>query len=73
MPSVNVQFREDPAVIAFLRKKGLKASEVAKRAFAREVRALRAADLAAELASLNLRPLPAGEAARIVREARDSR
>lgn len=73
MASVNVQFREDPAVVAYVRKKGLTPSEVAKRAFEREVRALRAADLAAELAALDVPRLPEGQAARWVREARDAR
>lgn len=70
--SVNVQFREDEDTIEFLRSQGLKASEVAKAAFEREVRRLRAKEYARRLAEFRV-TLPPGEASRAIREARDSR
>ena len=72
MASVNVQFREDGDTVEFLAGLGLKASEVAKAAFEREVRRLRAKAYAETLRGYRVRLAP-GEAARAVREARDSR
>jgi hypothetical protein len=72
MRSVNVQFREDPEVVAFVEALGLKAGQLAKEAFQREVRRLRAREHAKELASFRVK-LPRGLAERAVRETRDAR
>lgn len=72
MPSVNVQFREDEDTIAFVVSRGLKPSELARRGFEKEVRALRAAEHARELKALRV-DLPENYSARAVRRARDSR
>lgn len=72
MSSVNVQFREDESVVEFVKRKGLKPSDLAKRGFEKEVRALRAAEHAQALKDLKV-ALPKGFAERAVREARDSR
>jgi hypothetical protein len=72
MASVNIQFREDDETIAFLSELGLKASEVAKAAFEREIRRLRAKALADMLRTYNVKLAP-GEAAKVIREMRDSR
>lgn len=72
MASVNVQFREDEETINFLRGLGLKPSEIAREAFEREVRRLRAEQHARELEAFKV-TLPPGLAARAVRESRDER
>lgn len=66
-----VQFREDEEVIAFIEKLGLNANEVAREAFEREVRRLKAEEKVKKLRSYKIRLAP-GEAARLVREDRDS-
>lgn len=72
MPSVNIQFREDQEVVDFVEGRGLRPSQLAKEAFEREVRRLRAQEHARELQSLNVK-LPPGFAERAVREDRDAR
>jgi len=66
-----VQFREDEDVIAYVEGLGLNPNEVAREAFEREVRRLRAEAKVKKLRSFNIRLEP-GEAARLVREDRDS-
>jgi hypothetical protein len=72
MASVNVQFREDAETVDFLKRLGVKPAELAKEAFEREVRRLRAEVHARELEALGLK-LPKGLAERAVRESRDER
>lgn len=72
MPSVNVQFREDEETISFVESRGLKASQVAKEAFEKEVRRLRAEEHARELEELDLE-LPKGFGEKAVRSGRDAR
>ncbi len=67
-----VQFREDAETVAFVEKLGLNPNEVAREAFEAEVRRLRAKAKFAKLRSFNVKLAP-GEAARLVREDRDSR
>lgn len=66
-----VQFREDEGIIAFVEKLGLNPNEVAREAFEREVRRLKAEEKVKKLRSYTIRLAP-GEAARLVREDRDS-
>ena len=66
-----VQFREDEDVIAYVEGLGLNPNEVAREAFEREVRRLRAEAKVKKLRSFKIRLAP-GEAARLVREDRDS-
>jgi len=72
MPSVNIQFREEREVVAFVEGKGLKASALAKEAFEREVRRLRAEEHAHQLEAFNVK-LPKGLAEKAVRASRDER
>jgi hypothetical protein len=72
MASVNVQFREDAALVEFVKSKGLKPGELAKAAFEKEIRRLRAAEHARAIEELNVK-VPKGLAAKAVRESRDSR
>lgn len=66
-----VQFREDEDVIAYVAGLGLNPNDVARAAFEAEVRRLRAREKVKKLRSFNIRLAP-GEAARLVREDRDS-
>lgn len=70
MASVNIQFREDPETIEFLKARGLVPSQLAKEAFEREVRRLKAQEHGQTLARLGVKP-PKGLAERAVREGRD--
>lgn len=72
MPSVNVQFREDAAVVEFVKRLGLNPGALAKAAFEKEVRRLRARAHAKDLEALRVK-LPKGFSAKAVRDARDSR
>jgi hypothetical protein len=66
-----VQFREDEDVLAYVASLGLNPNEVARRAFEREVRRLRADEKVKKLRAFKIRLAP-GEAVRLVREDRDS-
>lgn len=66
-----VQFREDEDVIAFVESLGLNPNEVAREAWAAQVRKLRTRAKHEKLRKLSIK-LPPGEAARLVREDRDS-
>ena len=70
--SVNIQFRMDSDVVSYVEAHGLKASQLAKEAFEREVRRLRAEDHGKRIAAFNIK-LPKGLAEKAVREARDAR
>lgn len=72
MASVNVQFREEPEVVAFVEGLGLKAGQLAKEAFEREVRRLRAEQHVLDLEALRVK-LPKSFAEKAVRESRDAR
>lgn len=67
-----VQFREDENVIAFVESLGLNANDVAREAFEREVRRLKAEAKVKKLRSFNIR-LGGESAAKLVREERDRR
>jgi hypothetical protein len=67
-----VQFRETEDVLAYVQGLGLNPNEVARAAFEAEVRRLRAKEKFDKLRSRKVRLAP-GEAARLVREDRDSR
>lgn len=67
-----VQFREDEDVIAFVESLGLNANDVAREAFEREVRRLKAEAKVKKLRSFNIR-LGGESAAKLVREERDRR
>ena len=68
--SGRVQFREDPAVLAYLEKRGLNPNELARSAFEAEVRRIRAKEKFARLRARDIR-LPASGAS-LIREIRDS-
>lgn len=70
--SVNVQFREDPEVVAFVKRLGLRPGEVAKAGFEKEVRRLQALQHRRDLQALGAK-LPKGVAEKAVRESRDRR
>jgi CO/xanthine dehydrogenase FAD-binding subunit len=70
--SVNIQFRMDRDVVAYVESHGVKASQLAKEAFEREVHRMRAEDHAKAIAAFKIK-LPKGFAERVIREARDSR
>lgn len=66
-----VQFREDEEVLSYVAGLGLNPNEVARDAFAREVRRLKAEEKVKKLRAFKIKLAP-GEAARLVREERDS-
>lgn len=70
--SVNVQFREDEDTVAYVESKGIKPSALAKEAFEKEVRRLRAKDHEEFLKNLKLKA-QSGDATRAVREMREER
>ncbi len=67
-----VQFREDEETLAFIASLGLNPNEVAREAFVKEVRRLRAEAKATKLRSYAIR-FGGVSAARDTREMRDSR
>lgn len=72
MASVNVQFREDAEVVAFVKGLGIQPGALAKVGFEKEVRRLQAQQHRRDLQALRAK-LPKGLAERAVREARDGR
>ena len=68
--SGRVQFREDPAVLAYLEQRGVNPNELARTAFEAEVRRIRAKEKFEKLRARAIR-LPESRA-KLIREIRDS-
>jgi hypothetical protein len=65
-----VQFREDEDVVEYVASIGLNPNEVAREAFEREVRRLKAEQKVKKLRTFKVKLAP-GEAAKLARQARD--
>ena len=68
-----VQFREDPALLRFVRARGLNPNDVARQAFTAEVAKMRSDDWLARLRELQkgMRSWKPGDMAQAVRESRN--
>lgn len=68
-----MQFREDPALLDFLLKKGLNPNELARKAFAAEVQRIKGDEWLARLRELQkgMRAVSTDDIVRAVRESRD--
>lgn len=69
-----VQFREDPALLEFVKSRGLNPNEVARAAFEAEVRRMKADNWLERIRELQKNMKPLGQpAAEILREMREER